>query len=318
MNLSDTQLTRMVAHALPFDRLVSADELGERTLLLGLQGGDGAVLRLGAPADAGAGDPLQAEYTALRALGAEIELPVPQILAHDLDGESGTPFLLLSYKPGMSLIEAVPAMSEDQRYEIGRALGAAMARVHAYSAGRYGALDLAAPPVMRPESAAQESLAEPDDEDVRYLLARLDAALVSANAASELDADDAAEIAAWVRANLAGTGRPAALVHGDLRPERILLRRRERRWNLGGVTGWGYAQAWRPAWDHAGVMEQFPGDQYFSLRVGYGNAYDETTERRYDQLRDFALQPYRIVLFLEAGRADLALNLAQATPEEDV
>ena len=51
---------------------------------------------------------------------------------------------------------------------------------------------------------------------------------------------------------------------------------------------------------------------YFSLRVGYGNAYDETTERRYDQLREFALRPYRLVLFLEAGRADLALALMQA------
>jgi hypothetical protein len=39
--------------------------------------------------------------------------------------------------------------------------------------------------------------------------------------------------------------------------------------------------------------------------------YDATTERRYDQVREFALTPYRLVLFLEAGRADLALALLQ-------
>jgi aminoglycoside phosphotransferase (APT) family kinase protein len=319
MKLSDAQLSRMVAHALPFDRLDAADQLGERTLLLTLRDGQGAVLRLPGPADPGAGDPLRAEYAALTALRAEIDLPVPQVLAHDLDGDSGTPFLMVSYVEGMSLIEAIGAMSEEHRYAAGRELGAIAARVHGYSAPAYGALDPAALPEVRAEPAVADpdALAEGDDEDVRYLLARLDAAVAAARAAGELDADGAQQIADWARANLAGTGRPAALVHGDLRPERILLRRRERRWAIGGLTGWGYAQGWRPAWDHAALMEQFPGDPYFGLRVGYGNAYDETTERRYDQLREFALRPYRTILFLEAGRADLALNLAHEPSDFD-
>ena len=314
MQLSDTQLSRIVAHALPGARLLGAEPLGERTLLLELREARRAVLRLAAPADPGAGEPLRAELLALTALRAEIDLPFPELLAHDLAGASGEPYLLTSYLEGMTLIEATPTMDEEQRYDVGRAIGAALARVHAHTTLAYGALDPAAPPTVRAEldpaiNAAGELLAPPDDEDVRYFGARLDAALRAAQAADELDAHGAAQLHAWADANLAGTGRPACLVHGDLRPERVLLRRRERRWSLAGLTGWGFAQAWRPGWDHAAMLEQFAGPEQFGLRVGYGNAYDETTERRYDQLREFALRPYRLVLFLEAGRADLALAL---------
>lgn len=316
MTLSDAQLSRIVAHAMPGARLIGAEPLGERTLLLELREGRRVVLRLPGPEDPGAGDPLRAELAALVALRAEIDLPIPERIAHDLHGDAGTPYLLTSYLEGMSLIEAVTTMSEDHRYEVGRALGALAARVHSYTAPAYGALDPAAPPALRPEAEPADPADHPDDEDVRYLLARLDAAVGAARAAGELTPADAAQIAAWARANVAPTGRPAALVHGDLRPERIIVRRRERRWGLGGVTGWGFAQAWRPAWDHAAAMEQFAAPDYFGVRVGYGNAYDESTERTYDQLREFALRPYRMVLYLEAGRPDLALTLASATPED--
>ncbi len=310
--ITDAQLGRIVAHALPGARLLGAEPLGERTLRLEMREGRRAVLRLPGPPDPGAGDPLAAEAAALLALRAEIDLPLPALLAHDLRGEAGTPYLLTSYLEGMSLLEANPAMSEEQRYAVGRELGALLARAHGYLAAHYGALDPAAPPEPVSDADVQhlrEAALTDDDEDLRYLRARLDAAIDAAVAAGELEQTDAERIAAWAEANLAPTGRPASLVHGDLRPERLLVRRRERGWVLGGLVGWGFALGWRPAWDHVGVMEQFPGNDYFSLRVGYGNAYDATTERRYDQLREFALAPFRLALFLEAGRADLALAL---------
>lgn len=308
--ITDAQLGRIVAHATPGARLLGAEPLGERTLRLDMREGRRAVLRLPGPPDPGAGDPLAAEAAALIALRAEIDLPLPQLLAHDLSGEAGAPYLLTSYLEGMALPEAAPAMSEDQRYAVGRDLGAAMARAHGYAVPAYGALDPASPPEPgREPGRAGDGEPPAGDEDLRYMRARLDAAVAAASAAGELDAPGAARVAAWAATALAPTGRPAALVHGDLRPARILVRRRERAWAVGGLTGWGFAMGWRPAWDHVGVMEHFPGPDYFSLRVGYGNAYDATTERRYDQLREFALAPFRLVLFLEAGRADLALAL---------
>ncbi|NWF79094.1 MAG: aminoglycoside phosphotransferase family protein, partial [Chloroflexi bacterium] len=53
MPISDAQLGRIVAHALPGARLREAEPLGERTLLLTLGEQRRAVLRLGAPPDPG-------------------------------------------------------------------------------------------------------------------------------------------------------------------------------------------------------------------------------------------------------------------------
>jgi len=316
MTLSDAQLGRIVAHALPGARLVEAEPMGGRTLRLELRGRRPAVLRLAAPADRWAGDPLAAEAAALIAMRAEIDLPLPELLAHDLDGAAGAPFLLLSYLEGTSLVEALPALGHEQRYELGRALGAVMARVHAYAAAAYGPLDPAAPPALpdeEPRGPADEEdetgLVPASGADVAYLRRRILDGVDAALAARELDPAGAERIATWLEGNLAGTGRPAALVNGDLRPERVLVRRRERGWSIAGLSGWGFAQAWRPAWDHAALAEQFAGDDYFDLRVGYGNAYDATTERRYDQTREFALVPFRLALFLEAGRPGLGLGL---------
>lgn len=313
MQLTDAQLSAIVAHAMPGARLREAAAMGERTLALTM-GDRRAVLRLSGPADPWAGDPLAAEAAALAALRGEIDLPLPELLAHDDGAAAGTPYLLCSTLEGIPLPDAIGELSEEQRYAVGRELGALLARVHSYTTPIYGALSPASPP--RPPSGddGEEGFG---DADVRYLAARLDAAIADALAAGDLDEAGAARLRDWGAGNLAGTGRPAALTHGDLRPERVLLRRRERAWRVGGLTSWGFALAWRPAWDHVAIMEHFAGPSYFGLRVGYGNAYDEHTERRYDQLREFALLPYRLTLFLEAGRADLALGLVGTQPIAD-
>ncbi|MBX0330619.1 phosphotransferase, partial [Oscillochloris sp. ZM17-4] len=172
----------------------------------------------------------------------------------------------------------------------------------------YGPLSPASPPAPRAPAPPGE-ISDARGADADYLATRVERGVAAALAAGELDAAGGEALRAWLAESLAGSGQGACLVHGDLRPERVLLRRRERGWRVAGLVGWGFAQGWRPGWDHACLMEHFAGADYFSLRVGYGNAYDETTERRYDQLREFALRPFRMALFLEAGRADLALGL---------
>ncbi len=305
--ISDLQLERLLTQAMPGARIAAAELLGERTVRLDLRTGRPLVLRLAGPEDVGAGDPLAAEALALQALQAEIDLPLPAVLASDFEGVNGRPYLLTSYLEGMTLNEALPAMLEEQRYGIGRELGSLIARVHSYSCAAYGALDAKHPPVIGSEQAGWVA----DDADVRYMRARSETALQIAIAEHEIDQDGAERLAAWVATNLVGSGRAPCLVHGDLRPAGILVQRRERGWRLAGLVGWGCAMAWRPAWDHAAISEQFAGEVYFSLRVGYGNAYDVTTERRYDQLRPFALAPFRLLLWIEAGRADLALALLE-------
>lgn len=311
MTLSDAQLERIVTEALPGERLLAAEALGSATLSLELRSRRRVVLRLPRPADVGAGDPLAAEAAALTALRSTIDLPFPAVLAYHPAGPDGVAWLLTSYREGMNLIEAIPLMDEDQRYTLGRSLGELLARVHSYSAAAYGPLDPRQPP-LPPQGSTADELAHGAAADVRYLRTRLDAAIATARAADELTAAAAERLLAWAAGNLAGTGQAPCLTHGALRPDRILVRRRERGWGLSGLVGWGAALAWRPAWDHVGLLEQFSGDGYFSLREGYGNAYDATTERRYDQLRSFALAPFRLILLIEAGRADLALASIQA------
>jgi aminoglycoside phosphotransferase (APT) family kinase protein len=290
--ISDT-VKAILAHAMPGAHLRDAAGLGERTWLLTLAGGQRVVLRLGAPPDAWAGDPLAAEAAALAALRPEIDLPRPELIAYDDGSGMGTPYLLCSHLEGVPLPDVLLAeIDEDGRYALGRELGATLARVHAHPVGGYGPLG----------SSAQA-------DEAAYLAARVEQSLAAALAHAEIDAADAEAIRAWLGANLAGSGQAACLVHSDLRPERVLLRRRERGWRLAGLVGWGYAQGWRPGWDHATLMEYFASPAYFSLRVGYGNAYDETTERRYDQLRELALLPFRLALFLENGQAGMAARL---------
>lgn len=312
MSITDTQLSRIIAHAVPGARLREAAALGERTLALDL-GDRRAVLRLAGPPDPWAGDPLAAEAEALTALRGEIDLPLPELLARDDGAAAGAPYLLCSALEGIPLPDVIGELSEDQRYALGRELGALLARVHSYTTPAYGALSPASPP--RPPSGDPDE--DHGDADLRYLNARIADAIAVAVAAGELDEAGADRLRGWAAGGMPGTGRPASLAHGDLRPERVLLRRRDRAWRISGLAGWGFALAWRPAWDHVALMEHFAGPAYFGLRVGYGNAYEEQTERRYDQLREFALLPYRLALFLEAGRADLALGLAGAHPIAD-
>ncbi|HEX5691131.1 MAG TPA: hypothetical protein VFX76_14050, partial [Roseiflexaceae bacterium] len=88
-------------------------------------------------------------------------------------------------------------------------------------------------------------------------------------------------------------------VCGGLRPDAILVRRSENRWSLSALLGWEQALGWSPAWDHTTFLDAAAGPRWFGLRVGYGNSYDETTTRAYEQVREHALRPYRMLLALQ-------------------
>jgi hypothetical protein len=288
--------------------------LGDRTVLLEFADRRVLVLRLPAPPDPQSGDLLAAEALALQALRAEIDLPLPEVVEYAPER-----YVLLRALEGTPLPEIAAQLSEEQRYDLGGELGALLARVHAYTAPAYGPLSpaqLVQPsrrdPMVQPSRRdGSTALAPPDDADVRYAHARLSQAITVALEAGEIEAAGAENLRAWIAGNLTSTGQPACLVHGDLRPERVLVRRTNRGWAVAGLVGWGFAQAWRPGWDHVALLEHFAGPVYFSLRVGYGNAYEAAVERAADQLREFALLPYRLALYLEAGRADLALGLVE-------
>ena len=84
-------------------------------------------------------------------------------------------------------------------------------------------------------------------------------------------------------------------------------------WWISGLTSWEHALGWSPAWDHATLFDTTHDPWFFGLRVGYGNAYDEHTQRTYEQVREHALAPYRALLALRrmhetAARGDTAAS----------
>jgi aminoglycoside phosphotransferase (APT) family kinase protein len=337
-----SDLTTIISNALG-ETIRESAQLGERTWLVMTSDRRRVVVRLPGADDGWSGAPHEAEATALRALAREVEPLLPELLAHE-PGAAG--YTLLSYCEGQSLDLVIDELSEDNRYAVGRSLGSLLARVHAYAGEEYGpftsASRLALSRVVKsdtgaeagglgdsqmegqspfkraiPNSQSQTSqLPNPpisdtplDERDLRYTLERLARALDASIAEGSLASSDAERLLSWAQENMVSSGQPPCLVHGDLLPERVLVRKRDKQWLLSGIIGWGSALAWRPAWDHVVFQGAFAEQRYFSVRAGYGNAYDDLTNRAYDQVREFALLPYRLILMLEAGRADLALGL---------
>jgi hypothetical protein len=67
---------------------------------------------------------LRTEAEALRALGAQNQIPVPRVLKYDAHGaELGVPYILMEYVPGMPLKELHPCLDANDKYYIDRQLG---------------------------------------------------------------------------------------------------------------------------------------------------------------------------------------------------
>lgn len=301
-DLSLPQIERIVTRILPGTRVRDAAPLGARSLLITATDRQ-FVLRLPAGVDQWAGEALQTEALALRSLQAEIDLPLPSVLGMTPAVADDPPALALSYLAGTPLSEIITAVEEEARFAIGEALATVMTRIHSYQAPQYGQIHPDNLPTLTPQPPAPGA-------DVAYLRQRAATAIGAAVTQGRMTPDQSDWLQRRLGEWLVTTARPACLVHGDLHPRRLIVRRRERDWRLVGVVGWGFAQTWRPAWDHATLHLNFADPAYFGLRVGYGAAYNETTDRRYDQVREFALLPYRLTLLIERECVDLALNIA--------
>lgn len=280
MALTNQQLEAIVARAFPGERLREVRPAGER-YDLALGSGQRLSLLLFAT-----GEAAERAAAALRMLRAEIDLPIPQLHASDAEGATiGRPYALVSLVEGEPLEQALPQLSEDQRYTLGRRLGEVVCRVHRLACDRYGAL------------AGAEPWAADDERG--YVLARVADELGRCGALGLIDRQLAAEVQGWFEARFLPAGRQAALVCGGLNPQTILARRSGDRCWIGGLLGWEHALGWSPVWDHVTFFDTTEDPRFFSLRVGYGNAYDEHTQRAYEQVREHAMAPYRLLLVLQ-------------------
>lgn len=287
MTLTDEQLQVIVERALPATRLREASALADDRYQLVLVGGEHLNVQT-----FGSREAALTMATALRQLLAEVDLPIPQLRASDPDGMVvGQPYVLLAELAGEPLEQALPRIGDEQLYTLGRRIGEVLYRVHRLVCAGYGAL-------------AGEHAGVDNERD--YVLARLAQELADCGEHDLLEQQTRDELRDWFTSKFKPVSRQAALVCAGLSPRTLLVRQREGRWMLSGVLGWEQALGWSPAWDHVTFLDATDDPQFFSLRVGYGNSYDEHTGRAYEQVREHALAPYRLLLALRR------LNIAHA------
>jgi len=278
--LSAAQLTRLVGDVVPEGRIGGVEVLSAQLTRLRLVDGSGLLVHQAAGPAA-----VARACAALTLLRGEIDLPLPTLRDHDADGARiGVPFVVFDDLAGELLGRVVPRISGEPGYALGRQLGTALHRVHRLASPGYGPLDAALV----------------DSDARRYRLARADAALDVARSVHALSERESAAIRRWLAAHDEPAGRQAALVCAAVDPDTVLVRRRDAGWSLVALLDWSAAQGWSPAWEHVRLLEAFADGAYFDLRVGYGSAYDEATRRSYEQVREHALQPYRLIATLEA------------------
>lgn len=280
MTLTTPQLATILDRALPGEQLSEARPLGDGRYLLALAGGERLSIQIYTSPEQAA-----AAAEALRLLRGEVDLPIAQLRASDAEGATiGTPYLLLSEQAGEPLAQALPQLSEDQLYQLGRRLGEIMCRVHRLGTAHYGPL----------------ASASPDARDERgYVLARLADELRRCGDLGLIDRRAGEELTEWFERRFQPAGRQPALVHGALSMASVLVRQAKGGWQISGLLGWDAALGWSPAWDHVTWLDATDDPRCFGLRVGYGNAYDAQTTRTYEQVREHALAPYRALLLLQ-------------------
>jgi|HigsolmetaAR201D_1030396.scaffolds.fasta_scaffold03942_4 hypothetical protein len=284
MKLADQQLEVILTRAFPGSQLTNAKELASGVYALQASGMQ-PLLALPYPTSQAA----RTAAAALRMLSAEFDLPIPQLQASDPTGETvGVPYLLVSGIGGEPLANVVASIGEEQLYQLGRRLGEIVSRVHRLACPHYGALE------------GDDPIAHNDER--QYGLARFDYELLLCEEHGILDRQKAEGLRIWFQSIFSPIGRQPALICGGIGPYSILVRYYEGNWQVSGLLGWEHAQGWCPAWEHVTCFEATSDPRFFSLRVGYGNSYDELTKRTYEQVREPVMQPYRVMLVLQRMR----------------
>ncbi|OCL11950.1 hypothetical protein AOQ84DRAFT_171479 [Glonium stellatum] len=82
---------------------------------------------------------IDTEAKIVELLAANTQLPVPHCIRHDPQGGSfGSPYLMLSYIPGIALAEIAPRLSPSERRVVDHTLGAYVRNIASLTAPRFG------------------------------------------------------------------------------------------------------------------------------------------------------------------------------------
>jgi len=232
--------------------------------------------------------------TALEALNGKEAIPLMR--AADIAGRITTrPAVIVNSPAGVPFHSIIDRLTTQQLLTLGRQFGHLVADIHQHPALHYG-------PLAAPGFISQQAL----------LLHRVNEACMRLCDAGILSTHRADTLRDIIATTFTDETAPACLVHGALAPEHLWIERSGQHFTIAAITGWNAAFGGRPAADHVRIADAFSADALFSLRIGYGEVYDERCQRPADQLRERVLLPERLVWTL--SRAGHAASHAQ--PDE--
>ncbi|WP_343714958.1 phosphotransferase [Inquilinus sp.] len=214
--------------------------LANTNLRLDLDGPPPVVLRLYQR------DPAQAaKERAIHALATQRGIPAPRLLGGGDDPATGLPFALLDWIEGQRLDEAARGLDDAELPPLPRAVGAALAAIHAVTFDRSGFLD------------ASLTMAQPVDIGSTGLIWFLRHALVDGPGGDRLGRDLAERLVAFAEREAGLLDRwpgPPCLTHSDFGGTNILVRREPGGWAVAAVLDWEFAFAGSPFFDLGNLL----------------------------------------------------------------
>lgn len=214
--------------------------LANTNLRLDLDGHPPVVLRLYQR------DPTQAaKERAIHTLASGREISAPRLLGGGDDPATGLPFALLDWIDGQRLDEAARRLDDAELPPLARAVGAALAAIHAVTFDRSGFLD------------ASLTVAQPVDVGSAGLIGFLRHALVDGPGGDRLGRDVARRLIAFAEREAALLDRwpgPPCLTHSDFGGTNILVRHGPEGWAVAAVLDWEFAFAGSPFFDLGNLL----------------------------------------------------------------
>lgn len=216
--------------------------------------------------------------TALQTLTDESVIPL--LLGADVHGRIlGQPAVLVTRPLGTPLEQWQGRLSHAQLHTLGTQLGEIVGRVHLHQVPAFGRLGAPGAPSTWHDTQA---------EALQTAIATLVADGIAEDA-------EATTLADGIAAHLQPDDAPAVLICGDIDPASVWVERTGQTLRISALTAWSSASGARPVAEHVRILDRFGHPDWFSLRVGYGEAYDALTTRPNDQLREAVLMPERTI-----------------------
>jgi aminoglycoside phosphotransferase (APT) family kinase protein/deoxycytidylate deaminase len=251
------------------------------------------------------------ETTALRAVSANTDIPVPQIVAQSSNTEANLHYIITWYIAGGRLQENLPLLGDCEQIAIGQQLGEFLAQLHGLKKDAYGDL------ILSKDQDEASVITEAD-----YTLQMLRNLLSEAQSRGVLEPAEINSVQTFIDQS-AGllTEMIPSLIHGDMIDANLLIDSTGKSVVITGVLDFEHSRAWSPEVDFTKILDirfrEYPLlserflDAYFH-NAGIMGA--DARERFYSRLKLFQLiADLQLAVDLAKGSVGFSTKLLMGT-----